>query len=64
MKRSLGDMGGELPVKQAIDPDQFRPMSAPLPAIRRGDAGMHSPDVGYEEAGQVDVRMPFSGRIV
>ena len=32
--------------------------------IFRGDAGMHSPDVGFEEPGQVDVRKPFSGRIV
>ena len=72
---SLSEVGASLPIypapnavtgtppKQAIDPNQFQPMSAPVP-IFRGDAGMHSPDVGYEESGQVDVRLPFSGRIV
>lgn len=51
------------PTHQAVDPDTFKPMSAPV-TVFRGDQGMHSPDLGYGEDGQVDVRLPFSGRIV
>ncbi len=74
--RNLGEVGAPLPIssapkpgptghapEQAIDPNQFNSMSAPIPVFR-GDAGMHSPDLGYGEDDQVDVRLPFSGRIV
>jgi hypothetical protein len=72
---SISEVGAPLPIgstkpgpvppapHQAIDPSQFKPMTSPT-TIFRGDAGMHSPDFGFEESGQVDVRLPFSGRIV
>jgi hypothetical protein len=72
----ISDMGAPLPINapakegpkppalhQAVDPDQFKKMSSPT-TIFRGDAGMHSPDLGYGEEIQLDVQKAHSGRIV